>query len=187
MPRLDDARLQILDTAQLLAQNRGVGGFSFRDVANEVGIKSASIHYHFPTKDDLIIELARRYREMFFQQLEELTRDIAGPEDRIKALIGIFQTVLIEENRMCLCGMLAADAELLSDEARSEVARFYDECIDWLSREWANVGHENPRHMAIDTFVRLEGGMLISRISASTEPFEVIKKQIENTLFSTGN
>jgi len=186
MPRLDDARSQILKTAQLLAQNRGFGGFSFRDVADEVGIKSASIHYHFPTKDDLIIELARRYREMFFQQLDVLTQDVTGPEDRIKALIGIFQAVLIEENRMCLCGMLAADAELLSDEARSEVTQFYDECIDWLSREWAKMGHENPRHMAVDTFVRLEGGMLISRISASTEPFEVIKQAIENALHSTG-
>ncbi len=187
MPRLNDARSKILQTAQLLAQNRGFGGFSFRDIADEIGIKSASIHYHFPTKDDLIIELSRRYREMFFQQLEELTRDATGPDDRIKTLIGIFETVLIEENRMCLCGMLAADAELLSDEARCEVTRFYDNNIDWLSREWEKLGHEKPRHMAVDTFVRLEGAMLISRISASTEPFEVIKSAIENALFSDGD
>ena len=185
MPRLDDARSKILETAQNLAQSVGYCGFSFRDIAQEIGIKSASIHYHFPTKDDLIIELSQKYREDFFQQLAELNRDSTGPEERIKALIQIFQTVLVDENRMCLCGMMAADAELLSDEARSEIMRFYHESIGWLSDQWAQLGHKDPKAQAIDTFVSLEGAMLISRMATSHEPFEIIKKKIEDTLLST--
>lgn len=187
MPRLEDARLKILDTAQELAQIRGFSGFSFRDVAEEIGIKSASIHYHFPTKDTLIIELARRYRQVFFQQLETLTAKSTTPGEKIKMLMDTFEHVLTKENRMCLCGMLAADIELLSDEARAELLHFYNDAVDWLSREYAQLGHKHPREMAIDTFVRLEGGMLMSRITASTEPFDTIKKSIENALVSTGN
>ncbi len=184
MPRLDDARSKILENAQNLAQNRGFSGFSFRDIAEEIGIKAASIHYHFPTKDSLIIELARNYRKVFFQQLDQLTRDVARPQQRIKILIEVFQAVLIEEDRMCLCGMLAADAELLSDEARNEVTNFYNQCVEWIAKEWAQLGQKNPRDMAVDTFVRLEGAMLISRVAASNEPFVVIKKAIEKTLDS---
>ncbi len=187
MPRLEDARSKILKSAQFFVQNRGFGGFSFRDIADEIGIKSASIHYHFPTKDELIIELARNYREEFFRQLDELTHDVTEAGQRIKILVEAFQAVLIEDDRMCLCGMLAADAEFLSDQARREVTRFYNDCVSWLSTQWTKLGKKNAHDMAIDTFVRLEGAMLIARVSGSTEPFEVVKKAIMNSIGSTGD
>ena len=55
------AREQILDAAEKRARMAGYHGFSFRDVAEDVGIKSSSVHYHFPTKGDLCEALARRY------------------------------------------------------------------------------------------------------------------------------
>ena len=187
MPRLNDARSKILEVSQNLAQNWGFSGFSFRDIADEIGIKSASIHYHFPTKDDLIIELARNYRVDFFGALEAATQDISSPAEKITVLIGMFRHVLVEENRMCLCGMLAADARLLSQEARDEIKHFYEASIEWLSNEWEKLGYENSRERAIDTFIRLEGALLISRIAGSHEPFDVAKTEIEKAIKSAGD
>lgn len=45
--------LEIIEAAQELAQTRGYNGFSYQDIAERVGIRTASIHYHFPSKGDL--------------------------------------------------------------------------------------------------------------------------------------
>ncbi|MEM6465574.1 MAG: helix-turn-helix domain-containing protein, partial [Pseudomonadota bacterium] len=68
---MPDRRDAILDVTERLIRAHGYSGFSFRDVATEVGIKSASVHYHFPTKPDLAAAVARRYRERFAKALEE--------------------------------------------------------------------------------------------------------------------
>ena len=42
-----DTRTKILDSAQRLIQTRSFQGFSFRDIADEVGIRKASLYHHF--------------------------------------------------------------------------------------------------------------------------------------------
>ena len=42
--------------------------------------------------------------------------------------------VLRDEERMCLCGMLAADFTTLARPVRDEVRRFFDDNEVWLSR-----------------------------------------------------
>ena len=44
---------EILEVGQELIQTVGYDGFSYRDIADRVGIKSASVHYYFPAKTDL--------------------------------------------------------------------------------------------------------------------------------------
>ncbi len=70
--------IEILDAAERFARQAGYNGFSFRDVAAEVGIKSASVHYHFPTTGDLGAALAGRYADRFFERLGAAS-DIAHP------------------------------------------------------------------------------------------------------------
>ena len=45
-----DTREQIVDTALQLLMQRGVNGFSYRDISEPLGIKNAAVHYHFPSK-----------------------------------------------------------------------------------------------------------------------------------------
>ena len=51
---------KILDVAEHFMQTRGFNDFSYRDIQNEVGVKTSSIHYYFPTKQDLVIHLIDR-------------------------------------------------------------------------------------------------------------------------------
>lgn len=48
---------RILDTAQDLIRHRGYSAFSYADIADRVGIRKASIHYHFAAKEDLVLSL----------------------------------------------------------------------------------------------------------------------------------
>ena len=60
---MDTIRDAILSSAEARMRRGGFHGFSFRDLAADVGIKSASVHYHFPTKADLGVNLMRNYQE----------------------------------------------------------------------------------------------------------------------------
>ena len=67
-----DTKQKILAAARLTVQDRGYAGLSFRELAKEVGIKSASIHHYFPTKGELGAALANRYTADFADYLDGL-------------------------------------------------------------------------------------------------------------------
>jgi TetR/AcrR family transcriptional repressor of nem operon len=105
----------------------GMSGFSHREIAADVGIKSSSVHYHFPTKDNLAAAVIRRYREDAAKLFDsELERE----PDPIKAFRRIFQGTLHSEGRMCPCAVLGAAALDLPPEVAGEVKRFFQMCLD---------------------------------------------------------
>ena len=73
---LSDVKTAIMDAAERRMQLGGFGGFSFREIAADVGIKSSSVHYHFPTKEDLAAAVIRRWAEETSKFIdEELEKD----------------------------------------------------------------------------------------------------------------
>jgi len=164
------AQTRILDAAERLCQTRGFNGFSFRDVAGIVGIRSASIHYHFPTKGDLGKALIVRYRHRIETVLGEIERKEQSVEGRIKRFVAMLRDLLRDENRLCLCGILAAEAGTLSDEMKTEVRRFFDGCEQWLAkelkagREKGELAFDGPPAAAARTMLSaLEGAMITAR------------------------
>src|SRR6516162_1366615 len=90
--------------AEAHIRDAGYGGFSFRDLAAELGIKSASVHHHFPTKAIMAAAIARRYRERFLVAVAAKLNET--PEDAIAAYRSAFREALDRDGRMCLCGVL---------------------------------------------------------------------------------
>jgi TetR/AcrR family transcriptional repressor of nem operon len=127
-----DTANRILDIAERLVQTRGYNAFSYGDIADELDVQRAAIHYHFATKDDLGRELVVRYRARFLARLEELDRgdDAAA---KLRAYVALYVTVLKDEERICLCGMLASDLPTLPKAVRQELVRFFADNERWLS------------------------------------------------------
>jgi TetR/AcrR family transcriptional repressor of nem operon len=160
--------MDILHSARILMMNRGFNGFSFRDVAADVGIKSASIHYHYATKADLAEATARAYRGAFNDATMQIDADSAS--EKLRAYGALFVTTLREQGQVCLGGMLATDVASLPDQVRGEVAQFFAEQVDWVE----NVVREGQANAQLRTdldpalfakmFVSsLEGAMIVSR------------------------
>src|SRR5437764_5137295 len=103
-----DTAARILDVAERLVQSRGFNGFSYADVAAELGITKASLHYHFPGKAELGEALIGRYAGRFADALEQIDRRGGDAHAKLEAYAGVYAEVL-RARRMCLCGMLAAD------------------------------------------------------------------------------
>jgi TetR/AcrR family transcriptional repressor of nem operon len=163
-----NTREMIMSVARRTVQAHGYNALSFRDLAAEVGIKSASVHYHFPTKGDLGAELARRYTEDGRAYLSDV---ISGNNDLrscMKKYTDIFRSALIDDNRMCLCGIMTAEHDDLPPEVRAEVNRFNEVNIDWLT-ELLSLEVSDPkqkkavRRRALGIFAAVGGAQLIAR------------------------
>ena len=124
---------RILDIAEGLVQARGFNGFSYADIAAEVGITKAALHYHFPGKADLGLALIARYADRFTESLASIDRAGATPTERVAEYARLYDQVL-RQSKMCLCGMLAAEYETLPGPMRADVASFFEANEDWLEK-----------------------------------------------------
>src|ERR1700743_1512889 len=124
----------ILAAAKRTAQARWYNGLNFRDLADQVGIKAASIYHHFPSKADLGAAVAKRYWEDTAANLESLSASIKDPKKALKAYPGLFRRSLEEDNRMCLCSFMAAEYDDLPDTVKTEVQAFADVNVAWLTK-----------------------------------------------------
>src|SRR3954470_5800902 len=132
MPKQTDTNAQILDVAERLVQTRGFNAFSYADVATELGISKPALHYHFAGKAELGEALLARYAGRFNEALVNITNDHADGRRRLEAYAGLYAQVL-DQQRMCLCGMLAADYHTLPEPMRAAVVRFFDANETWLT------------------------------------------------------
>src|SRR5690349_12960581 len=122
---------RILDVAERLAQVRGFNGFSYADIAAELGITKAALHYHFASKADLGEALIGRYATRFSEALAAIDAAASAAPDKLQGYAGLYTDVL-RERRMCLCGMLAAEYPTLPDPMRASVVSFFDQNEAWL-------------------------------------------------------
>src|SRR3954464_13552034 len=128
-----DTRRELLDLAETLVRTRGYNGFSYRDLADQIGIKTASIHYHFPTKGDLGGALIENERELFARNLAQLDAEEKDPRRRLERFIQLFQATTIGcGNRMCLGAMLAVEQQTLPEAVGRAVRRLFEENEGWL-------------------------------------------------------
>ncbi|HEV3267988.1 MAG TPA: TetR/AcrR family transcriptional regulator [Acidimicrobiales bacterium] len=169
---------QILDAAEDLVESRGYNGFSYADVANDLGITRAALHYHFANKSDLGVALIGRYTERFTNALKAAETRTGDAPSRLQAYADLYLDVLRHE-RMCLCGMLAAEHETLPLSMQESVVRFFVENQTWLSRvllqgvgdgtiEFSGSADDAAR-MVISC---LEGAMLLARLLGDVETFQ---------------
>ena len=183
---------EILSVAQDLVQTKGYNGFSYRDIATAIGIKSASIHYHFPTKGDLGRDLTVRYSDAFAQALQTLSESTDSASERIEGYAALFRATLVEQDRLCMCGMLAGEVETVPEDVKVEVARFFEEQTGWLAdvlQSGIDSGEILPdtdaKAWAITILSSFEGGMLVARGSGDYNHFDIVKDNLLKMLFES--
>ena len=120
-------------------QERGFNGFSYADVARELGVTKAALHYHFASKAELGDALIDRYAERFFEALADVDGARCRRAGKLRAYAQLYADVF-RDDRMCLCGMLAADYATLPDPMRERVVRFFDDNEVWLAASSRTAG-----------------------------------------------
>lgn len=179
-----EAARAILDVAEQLAQTRGYNGFSYADIAAEMGVTKASLHYHFPSKAELGRALIMRYHAVFGAAVEAIDRQAAKPPEKLRQYVGLYDAV-VRNDRMCLCGMLAAEYVTLPAPMQEELKRFFNMNERWLTaallegrRSGSFLFKESAIERARVLLGALEGAMLIARSYGDPRRFQAAAERV---------
>lgn len=185
--KASETRTEILDTAQQLIQRLGVNAMSYADISKAVGIRKASIHYHFSTKDDLVAALLDRYNPYFLKLVDDIITSPEPPETKLRRYCTLFEVTLSsgEQDKACLCGMLGAELKTLKNSLAERVIQFYQDNEVRLVKILTE-GREagvfsfpgDINAMATLIFSLLEGGVLIVRANGGISQFRAIVEQL---------
>ncbi len=127
-----DTSNRLLDAAEQRIRTSGYHAVSFRDLAEDLGIKSSSVHYYFRQKEDLGVALVHRYTERFEGALAQIHQDSVA--ECLQAFCGLYRASLIANDTLCLCGMLGVESGGLPESVVKAVQQFLKSNIDWVAR-----------------------------------------------------
>jgi TetR/AcrR family transcriptional repressor of nem operon len=179
---------RILDIAERLVQTRGFNGFSYADIAEALKVTKASLHYHYPAKADLGKELIERYERNFLAALAKIDASTDDAPEKLERYAAIYASVL-QGDRMCLCGMLAAEYATLPKPMKEPMRHFFDENERWLvgvlqqGKRDKTLRFSGTAAEAAQALIgALEGAMMIARSYGDAKRFEAVVHRLLSDL-----
>lgn len=189
MNQQTSTREKILDIAQALLERRGFNAFSYQDIANDLGIKKASLHYHFPSKSDLGVALAERHADRAQAILDDVDARALKPWDKLDAFIKPFTDIAQNCENMCPGGMLAAEFSSLDPAIQTSLKRFFKTIHRWLSallrdgRERGDFHFEGTPDTKADVIIStLEGAILLARARQKPDFLPPLVQDVKRSL-----
>jgi TetR/AcrR family transcriptional regulator, transcriptional repressor for nem operon len=174
-------RETIIDKADEFIRNKGYNAFSFKDISNDIGIKTASIHYHFPTKSDLGVATIKEHVVRYESLKEKVANE--SPLTKLEAFLAI-HTQIKQENKVCIVGSLSTDLNTLDETIKTELQLFAKLVIEWIT-EILTEGKElkifdfdiTPRTKALMIITNMVAIVQLSRLTGQDD-FEAVKETI---------
>lgn len=170
---MSNKRSELEAAATEAVQRSGLQPLSFRTLAEQVGVKSSSVHYYFPEKSDLASALIDGYTAALQAELAAIGQRKTDLRGKLDALVDIFDEVL-KADKFCLCGMLAAEVAMLSDDNQQRLRDYFHHLENWLSEIFRTHAEQvaselKPAALAKIVISGLEGAILLDRVAQSRE------------------
>lgn len=187
-----ETKTVLLQKAEILIRRRGYSGFSYADLSDTVGIRKASIHHHYSTKETLVVEVLKAYRARYAKGLSMIVTRHSTALDRVEAYGRLYLTG-VEQSLGCLCAALAAELETLPESLRTGTTEFFQEHITWLEKVYTE-GLANgevrktlkAREAARMILSALEGALLMERMVAGPQGFKYTLSALRKSLSPAG-
>lgn len=173
-------RDKILDAAEKRVRAVGYNAVSFRELAGDVGVKSASIHYHFPQKVDLGVVLVERYSSRFAASLDAI--DTTKLRPALKAFLKLYGDALVLGDSVCLCAILGAEANGLPRDISLAVRKFFEMNQAWLKTLFKKHGVSAKTHQPLEILASLEGAMIVASTLQDRSVLDSIITRIQKNL-----
>ena len=171
MVTASNTREQIIDKAFQLLLQRGLNGFSYRDISEPLGVKNAAIHYHFPNKMDLIAALIDENHQVLKKTTSEFMAYGGPARPQLEGLFAFTMNQIQRGRPICMVGALAVDYDDLSDDIKDANDRFMKDSIKWLSKvletglereEFTFEGHAEMK--AVSILATIQGARQMARV-----------------------
>jgi len=178
-------REEIIQFADTLIRQKGFNAFSFYEISDKVGIKTASIHYHFPKKSDLGVAVIDQYITNL-KEIKEYYRSKPANE-KLNKFFSIYYNIQ-KENKVCIVGSLATDFNTLDSKVQDKLKEFSELMLDWVSGFLEEGRNENlfefygkPRNRALMIISNMLAIVQLTRLTNDND-FEVVKSTIKSDL-----
>lgn len=183
-----DTRQSLIRSAESLLRSKGYSAFSYADLEKSVGIRKASIHHHFPTKEDLGVEIVQAYITQTQHELQRIEQQHDRAMDRLRAFAALFQKC-INDGSLPLCGALAAEMAVMPERMQALTRRYFETHMSWLektvtygARKGEFSAAPNARQKAYQLLSLLEGA---SFVSWALQDGSVLDSDIVTCMFDT--
>ncbi len=161
---VSDMQQKLLDTAENRFRSDGYHGVSFRELADELEIKSSSVHYYYRRKEDLGLAVVEQYSKKIFNLLDAECETASTNSERLAIFYRLYRGALAENHKICLCGIFGAEKDGLPNELSKAVAAFLERNISWLSETLADdLGEQKARARAEHIVATLQGAMILAK------------------------
>ena len=182
MANLNTTADDILASARNLIVAGGYNGFSYADISEQVGIRKASIHHHFPSKADLVRTLVVRYREEAEAGITALERQTSDPLEQLRFYTGYWEACIANDSApICVCALLASELPALPNEIAMEVRAHFRFLSAWLTSVLERGARNEhialtapPRAEAEAFMAAIHGAMLSARAYGDPKIFDLI-------------
>ncbi len=183
---MSNTREQLQDRAEHYIRQGGFGSFSFRDLAKDLNIKSASVHYHFPSKSDLGTAVAQRYNQRFENALPDPATSKLATAELLRQYILMFYTEMMHSKQVCLCAMLSVERATLTADINATVDAFYALNLNWLTGVFTrdNLPKSQAHQRACQVLATLQGGLIGAWSQQNVDYFVQAARGLYKDLFN---
>jgi TetR/AcrR family transcriptional repressor of nem operon len=187
-PSSSDTKKEILKSATRFLRRQSYNSFSYNDIAEEVGIKKPSIHYHFPTKDILGVEAVKYYKELIIKYITKLENHTEKPLEKLDSFFEFFRTG-IEKDYLCPGVVLSVEFNTLNTEMKEILQSLFNYYTTWLAevleqgREQGDLEfEEDSLEKAFFVASATEGAMVLARAYQLLDHYDSTVDQIKKTI-----
>ena len=171
MSHAANTREQIIDKAFQLMLQRGLNGFSYRDISEPLGVKNAAIHYHFPNKMDLIKVLIEENQKALRKGTSEFMAYGGQARPQLEGLFAFTLNQCQSGRPICMVGALSVDYDDLSQEIKDANDRFMKDSVKWLTKVMESGREQNElsfegqaRNKALSILATIQGARQMARV-----------------------
>ncbi|HAT1595764.1 TPA: TetR/AcrR family transcriptional regulator [Legionella pneumophila] len=183
---ISNTKERILAVAEALIQKDGYNAFSFKDIATAINIKTASIHYHFPSKEDLGVAVISWHADKIAAVLSDISNNLSlSAKEKIQKFFEAILTITYNaENKMCLGGMFASDFQSLPVSIQNQAKKFFELIIEWLKGVLETSAYDNESALSVAKQIisLIEGGLLLARLYGDETFLEGVRHFIDQTI-----
>jgi Transcriptional regulator len=182
-----NTKAKALELGGYYLQTLGFNGFSFQNIADELGIKKASLHYYFPSKEDFGLSLIEEYEKAYIAFTEKLS-PLSAPK-KLDQMFQMFYRMTDDGKKICPTGVLCSDFNSLSKGMKKRLLAFYELQRSWL-KETLKQGiqeKEFKKDLNVELQVELiatfiQGSLQVARLRGEAETFKSSAKALIKSL-----
>ena len=172
-----DTKTKALDLGREYLQTLGFSGFSFQTIADTLGIKKASLHYYFASKEEMGLALLSDYEEShkaWATKVQELPS-----KTKLEKMVKGFKSLSSKNHMICPVGSFTSDYHSTTPKMKKKIRQFHFVVRDWLTETIEQGKKEGTIRKSLDSEVTadlflatLQGGVQLARIRGEQKSLE---------------